>query len=295
MNYETLLATYLEEDSQPVDYLKTLSVEQLSAIVKEGMVPPVKPALLHPPAPKKALTKMHESVGGMKEAIQRMSDTAKKTGFTKVSALKIATVAGWARDLARADMEKLSEKKDRAPKTKRERAEGWSNTGALFGALRQASKNKNPVVGAMTGYGAGRLAHRVIRGPASDEKLKQSSVELMRALMEKEGAIPGMLAGIAGKVLPAAKAAVTKAAPIARSALQATAGTSLKQRALVGAGLGAAAGGARQMMRSPQERQGHSLLGSMAGGAVKGSIGGAAAGPFAQKALQSKALQQVSA
>jgi hypothetical protein len=252
MNYEVLLAKRLTDDAPSVAYLKTLSTEQLSSIVKESMMPPVKKTIIHPPAPKKAqqtFSKMHESIGRMREAMSRMSDTAKKTGFTKVSAVKIATVASWGREMARQDMAKMS-----AGKKKLKEYEGdetWQYEGSE----------------------------------------KKSSVDIFRAVLAKEAAIPALLAGVAGKVLPAAKAAVTKAAPYAQKALQAVGSSPLKQRALVGAGVGAAAGGVRQMTRSPQERQGHSMIGSMVGGAVKGGIVGAAAGPFAQKALQSNILR----
>ncbi len=57
--------------------------------------------------------------------------------------------------------------------------------GGIKGGLKAIGKGRAAgivagasAVNAATGYGSGRLAHRIVKGPASDKKVKKSSVDV---------------------------------------------------------------------------------------------------------------------
>lgn len=106
--------------------------------------------------------------------------------------------------------------------------------------------------------------------------------ELAELLMEKDAALGAMIAK-----------GVNWAGPqIARAARAVSSGAmSPKQMSGAGAALGAGAGAVRHMMKSKDPRTGQrqgSLLGSMAGGAALGTVGGLAAPTVGKAILQSK-------
>lgn len=95
----------------------------------------------------------------------------------------------------RAELTKMAAKDDsisfeykgNPPKTDRERAERWSNSGATLAGLLEGmspgSSLKSTVGAGLTGYGAGRLAHRLWHGRATGAKIedkkktKKASIE----------------------------------------------------------------------------------------------------------------------
>ena len=318
MNSEALLASQLSSD--PVASLvRGCTTDELAELVKEATgaacAVPVKKT---PPKPKSVAPAISE----MKQAVKSMTEHAKKMGFKKsASAEDIVVVAGWARELAHRDLEKAAAgfgggvhraaqtasraawAADRLKRPAQRAADAWRRAGpgarAAVGAagggaagaalgggdetvdregrIRRSSRIPAALTGASMGAAAGALSHPVarewVKGKGRDvaSKIKgfrkQSQVEKV-AIMAALGQM------------------AAKAAPYVGRALGAAARNPMGRNALYGAAGGAVLGGTRHLMRSPQERQQHSLLGSMAGGAALGGAGGAAAGPFAQKVLQ---------
>ena len=192
---------------------------------------------------------------------------------------KKAEMVKWADELGRGLAKEAAkkEKKEKKERTDRDRAEEWSNRGARLGGMAGGFGTKalgnapaNVAVGAMTGYGAGRLAHRLVHGPVRNEKLKESSIKMALSL--------GSLGGMAAKGL-------AKASPHVGRGLNAAVANPLGKRMAVGAGVGAAAGALKDPGMGADGRP-NSRIGGMISGAALGAGAGAAAKPLAQNALK---------
>lgn len=154
----------------------------------------------------------------------------------------------WGRELAHEDLEKT----------------------AILGALGSIGKaiGANMIGSAVTN----RIAK--VGTPKEPRPFSYKTAARVDAFKEKQAVLEGAWAKIAphiGSALGSTLATIAK--------------TPAKRRMAIGAGAGAVMGGARHLLRSPEEKQRHSFLGSVAGGGIKGGIGGAVAGPASQHIL----------
>lgn len=116
---------------------------------------------------------------------EKLAAAMQERSVTELEAiLRAEGLAKTASDDAVGNLEDGDDLKRRAPKhkahfdanagasTDRERAEAYSNTGAILGGLFGRGTG---VKSALTGYGAGRLVHRAVHGPVTGKKLEKKS------------------------------------------------------------------------------------------------------------------------
>jgi hypothetical protein len=154
------------------------------------------------------------------------------------------------------------------------------------GIIHRKSKTPAMLAGAALGAAGGALSHGGTRAAMArkfQEMSKKSSVDVLRTEMDKMAGLGQMAAGM-----------VNRFGPAVGRGLSSISKTPWAQRTAVGAGVGAGVQGVRHFFKPKDPRTGRregSALGSMAGGALLGGVGGLASKSIADHALGSQPVQ----